>query len=437
MSRLLTIAFIGLGLVTAHPAWHVLDEEIHQQIHPFRSSASAEISQDDLEYCGTRTGQHAAVYIYKGGIYYLPDSKVHDFYGNQIFRFTLFDETMRSLVQEYDFPDMMFLFDPTQDGRNCYLRSDNEQHAGKGGSDTVLLATNATRTSAHGPSHRVSLRRMRARVRRTHGHLHYHRHQEVHTKRYSLNWKALPALCMTRSTRDDPVKRMQEMPGCILTPNIYFGALTSASNTTEGQRYIMQPLWGDRAEELMRLAVSHPWQRRTTKAFYRGTCGPYFSGIERAKLVLTASRRQDVFDVAWVDGQQPNADVIKQWADLHMFSDEDLVRVSSGEVLGSSANISHVADFKYVLSMPGKLANTYSRHLQHIMGLGATVLRWANPAIEFFYAAARPGHEYLIVDENNVTEVVEWLRDNDHEAKRLAGNLYCFDRRHIAAMRFR
>ena len=43
------------------------------------------------------------------------------------------------------------------------------------------------------------------------------------------------------------------------------------------------------------------------------------------------------------------------------------------------------ANYKYVLNLPGKTDGSYSRNLNHLWYVGAAVLLWDTPAVEWYY----------------------------------------------------
>ena len=49
------------------------------------------------------------------------------------------------------------------------------------------------------------------------------------------------------------------------------------------------------------------------------------------------------------------------------------------------------ANYKYVLNLPGKTDGSYSRNLNHLWYVGAAVLLWDTPSVEWYYPALKHG----------------------------------------------
>ena len=80
------------------------------------------------------------------------------------------------------------------------------------------------------------------------------------------------------------------------------------------------------------------------------------------------------------------------------------------------------ANYKYVLNLPGKTDGSYSRNLNHLWYVGAAVLLWDTPSVEWYYPALKHGATHAAVNRTTARAVVEALDASpDKYARLLAG----------------
>lgn len=156
------------------------------------------------------------------------------------------------------------------------------------------------------------------------------------------------------------------------------------------------------------------WHSRKSKAFFRGECGQ-----DPARATL-ATMREDILDV----GVTRKCKIRRSW------SPSKRSRVASLQV-HKAVQPSHLADYKYLIVMPGAVKSSYSRSMQFFSTVGAVVLFWKNEHYEFYYHQLRNGTHFLEVDETNILETVKFLRENDGYARSLASRLHQFARSYL------
>ena len=80
------------------------------------------------------------------------------------------------------------------------------------------------------------------------------------------------------------------------------------------------------------------------------------------------------------------------------------------------------ANYKYVLNLPGKTDGSYSRNLNHLWYVGAAVLLWDTPAVEWYYPALKHGATHAAINRTTARAVVAALDASpDKYARLLAG----------------
>ena len=80
------------------------------------------------------------------------------------------------------------------------------------------------------------------------------------------------------------------------------------------------------------------------------------------------------------------------------------------------------ANYRYVLNLPGKTDGSYSRNLNHLWYVGAAVLLWDTPSVEWYYPALKHGATHAAINRTTARAVVEALAASpDKYARLLAG----------------
>ena len=77
------------------------------------------------------------------------------------------------------------------------------------------------------------------------------------------------------------------------------------------------------------------------------------------------------------------------------------------------------ANYKYVLNLPGKTDGSYSRNLNHLWYVGAAVLLWDTPAVEWYYPALKHGATHAAINRTTARAVVEALDASPDKYSRL------------------
>uniref|UniRef100_A0A7S3JY32 Uncharacterized protein n=1 Tax=Aureoumbra lagunensis TaxID=44058 RepID=A0A7S3JY32_9STRA len=65
---------------------------------------------------------------------------------------------------------------------------------------------------------------------------------------------------------------------------------------------------------------------------------------------------------------------------------------------------SYFANYRGVLSLPGKISDGYSKSLNKYWGLGAVVFIWQHEYVEFYYPQLIPGKTHLILNSTNALD---------------------------------
>ena len=221
-------------------------------------------------------------------------------------------------------------------------------------------------------------------------------------------------------------KRGYGRPG-ILAPNPFF----EAGNVTK---------WGRFADFLRREGVARPWGRRVARVFWRGNIGAHgpnpdydfcdrdsgnYARLEAVSLTLS---RPDLFDVRCQKCSPRNVS-------LHPCA-ADALDAPMRAVLADSRNVRDEAwvnpkdygAYRALLNLPGTTAGGYSRNLNHLWVLGAPVLLWDAPLVEFYYPALRAGASHLAVDRSDAaTTAAAVLQDADAAAHLAKGAADVYD----------
>ena len=77
------------------------------------------------------------------------------------------------------------------------------------------------------------------------------------------------------------------------------------------------------------------------------------------------------------------------------------------------------ANYKYVLNLPGKTDGSYSRNLNHLWYVGAAVLLWDTPSVEWYYPALKHGATHAAVNRTTARAVVAALDASPEKYARL------------------
>ena len=184
----------------------------------------------------------------------------------------------------------------------------------------------------------------------------------------------------------------------ILIPNPYYGSLARDWNAT-------------RAAILARGRAT-PWASRRPQAFWRGRiishdasnnlsdalqCEYEYGNHARLSAAALSFRRPDAVDVkcttAAATDCRPRDAVARPCAALPYT--EDMARVAREPALiagDAPVDRADYSAYRYVLNLPGATTGSYSKNLNHLWALGAVVMLWDAPFVEWcgFASRARP-----------------------------------------------
>ncbi|KAM3933085.1 protein O-glucosyltransferase 1 isoform 1-T1 [Leptodactylus fuscus] len=156
--------------------------------------------------------------------------------------------------------------------------------------------------------------------------------------------------------------------------------------------------WDLMREELARAADDWPWEKKIPKGYFRGSR----TSPERDPLILLSREDPDLVDAEYTKNQA--------WR-----SEKDtLGRAPAKEV----PLVDHCA-FKYLFNFRGVAA---SFRLKHLFLCGSLVFHVGDEWQEFFYHRLEPWVHYIPVNQDlsDVRELLEFVKENDDEARRIA-----------------
>ena len=181
----------------------------------------------------------------------------------------------------------------------------------------------------------------------------------------------------------------------ILIPNPYYGSLARDWNAT-------------RAAILARGRAT-PWASRRPQAFWRGRiishdasnnlsdalkCEYEYGNHARLAAAALSFRRPDAVDVkcttAAATDCRPRDAVARPCAALPYT--EDMARVAREPALiagDAPVDRADYSAYRYVLNLPGATTGSYSKNLNHLWALGAVVMLWDAPFVEWCGFASR------------------------------------------------
>ncbi len=164
-------------------------------------------------------------------------------------------------------------------------------------------------------------------------------------------------------------------------------------------------------DRLEKKAKEVGWNLKETKAFFRGS---RTSG-ERDNLVLLSRKKPDLVDAKYTKNQA--------WR-------------SKADSLGvdpvSEVDLDDHCNFKYLFNFRGVAA---SFRYKHLFMCGSVVLHVGSEWLEFFYSSITPWYHYIPVhprsSQQELQDVIEFLKNNEDIAKAIAENGQAFIRDHL------
>lgn len=190
--------------------------------------------------------------------------------------------------------------------------------------------------------------------------------------------------------KKDPKKQ----PG-LLIPNPFFG----------------DPVWWDEMmSAALKQSTSRPWRDRSSRALFRGACGP---GAWARFQLLTLDDPENRLDVGFtkVDGYDSLETCVKDMATGNRTQIDFVLQHRIKDHVPQT----NYSFYRYLLHMPGSASGAYSRNLQYLWAHGAIVLIWKHAAQEWYYTHLKDGVHYVSIDASNVYDV---LRDLDANPKK-------------------
>lgn len=167
--------------------------------------------------------------------------------------------------------------------------------------------------------------------------------------------------------------------------------------------------WDLMRDDLARAAERWPWEKKISKGYFRGSR----TSPERDPLILLSRENPDLVDAEYTKNQA--------WR-----SEKDtLGRPPAKEV----PLVDHCA-YKYLFNFRGVAA---SFRMKHLFLCGALVFHVGDEWREFFYHRLEPWVHYIPVtpDLSDLRELLEFVKANDDEARRIAERGQRFIRDHL------
>lgn len=227
------------------------------------------------------------------------------------------------------------------------------------------------------------------------------------------------------------IAKRHDEPG-LLVPNPYF----YGGDVLGG--------WEMEREVFRKSRDKHEWHKRDARVFWRGAvrsargCDRGFGNYARLQAISLSFCRPDDFDVLCEKtgdedaeksgchpGQNFSFDCPEKFPD-----DPDIpLAVESG---GVSTDV-HVAPQRFahnqfLLNLPGSTQGSYSRNLNHLWAMGAVVLLWDSPYVEWYYAALTHGLTHLSVNKSTIVGILEHVRQKPELIRTLIEGATAVDR---------
>lgn len=185
--------------------------------------------------------------------------------------------------------------------------------------------------------------------------------------------------------------------------------------------------WRVHQKKFEKTRRAHPWESRDKKVFWRGavrnmrSCLHGGGNYARLQAISLSYCRQDDFDVRCiaspngVHGCDKNINVTFECDKYPPDKDIDLA-VREDHLEFTTATIyktpEQYTESQFLLNLPGSTHGSYSRNLNHLWAMGAVVLLWDSPYIEWYYPVLRHGRTHLAVNKSTAAGVVKKVRQN-------------------------
>ncbi|XP_070577537.1 protein O-glucosyltransferase 1-like [Ptychodera flava] len=167
--------------------------------------------------------------------------------------------------------------------------------------------------------------------------------------------------------------------------------------------------WDLFRDSLTAEAKKWPWEKKHTKAFFRGSR----TSAERDPLVLLSREEPDLVDAQYTKNQA--------WK-----SDKDTLGAPPAKEIGLEEH----CPYKYLFNFRGVAA---SFRLKHLFLCKSLVFHVGEEWLEFFYPALKPWVHYIPVkkDLSDARDLIEFAMENDEVAQEIAEQGYNFIHDHL------
>lgn len=169
----------------------------------------------------------------------------------------------------------------------------------------------------------------------------------------------------------------------------------------------------------LRRAARIPWERRTGRVFWRGQilaqskCHRDAGNYARWQALALARRYPKEFDCDCLDGKPCNfrndttapCPALPYDATMRDLHNEPRDKHSKPPI-----GLGEFGTYKFLLNVPGTISGSYSRHLNVLWRLGAVVLLWESPHVEWYYPALKHGVTHLRVSRADIRGVTSTVR---------------------------
>lgn len=183
-------------------------------------------------------------------------------------------------------------------------------------------------------------------------------------------------------------------------------------------------LWDSAREEVFKDVITASeelcWSKRLPIAFWRGVMsGGHYPHTEwdfkpRSRLAFCGKHFPDFVNASFI----PNEHSRKLHASWQSY-------LKQNGLMGEFILPEEQIQYRYLVAVDGDGA---AASLQWQLFSGSTLLKVQSPRLEWFYGGLIPHEHYLPVreDSTDLPTLVQWLRENDHEAMRIAENARLF-----------
>jgi EGF-domain serine glucosyl/xylosyltransferase len=167
--------------------------------------------------------------------------------------------------------------------------------------------------------------------------------------------------------------------------------------------------WDEQIKIIGKAAKQWSWDKKKSKGYFRGSR----TSSDRDPLVLLSRSKPELCDAQYTKNQA--------WR-----SDADTL----GAPPASEVKLEDHCEYKYLFNFRGVAASFRFKHLFLCKSL---VFHVGNDWMEFFYTSMKPWVHYIPLDIGleNVQEMIEFAKENDNVAKKIATRGHKFITKHL------